>query len=75
MCRCRQPNKKIMRNEKIFENATHKLAKELDLINVLKTLRQAKLVQSTVFNTRQKMLMLYQDRDVIKEEEERTSQT
>ena len=49
----------------MYKVATDKLAKELDLINVLKTIRRSKLLLSSVLDSKQKMLMLYQKRDVI----------
>jgi hypothetical protein len=68
MCCCRQ--KRLKREEQLYKNANQKLARQLDIINVMQTIWRSKLLLSSVLDSRQRMLLLFQSRNVVRDLEE-----
>ena len=68
LCCCRQ--KRLAREEQLYKNANAKLARQLDIINVLQTVWRSKLLLSSVLDSRQRMLLLFQSRNVVRDLEE-----
>lgn len=54
-----------MRNHYLYEKGSSKLAKELDVISILKTLRRVKMLTQTLITQRQKMLLRFQRQNLI----------
>ncbi|TNV85532.1 hypothetical protein FGO68_gene3405 [Halteria grandinella] len=49
----------------LFKKGEHKLKQELDMISLLKSMRQIKLLTQVILNQRQKMLLRFQRKNII----------
>ena len=64
---------KISQNFKTFKSGEQKIKKELDIKNILNSIRNANSLVNVVLNKRQKFLLQYQQQSVIYPEDEQNS--
>lgn len=68
-CRSRPLNKSLLTKQKIFHKGQNKIKNELDCINNLTKLRQLDLILSLFLTVPQKVLLYYQKKQLIQEED------
>ena len=53
-------------NEARYIKGSHKLAEELDVVNIMRSMRDLKLMSSAILGPKERMLLKFQHKNVIK---------